>query len=110
MLNGITVILYEKTMIGEDDFGAPIYKEDSVEVHDVLVAPSSSTAEAERTNLDGKVATYQLAIPKGDNHKWEDSIVEFFGQKWHTVGFVIKGIDELVPTKWNAKVEVERHG
>lgn len=110
MIRGITVILHEKFASGVDGFGAPIYEERLVSVDNVLVAPASSAAEVDKNDLDGKVAVYQLGIPKGDTHKWEDTIVEFFGEKWHTIGFVTKGIDEMVPTAWNAKVQVERHG
>ena len=36
-IKGITVVLYEKTLTGTDDFGAPIYNEAAVEVENVLV-------------------------------------------------------------------------
>ena len=39
----------------------------------------------------------------------ENRIVEFFGAKWHTVGFPIQGIDEMIPLKWNKKVTVEKY-
>ena len=65
-----------------------------------------STAE----NLFGKKAVYTLAIPKGDTHKWEDSVVEFFGHKWKTFGFPIEGIESNIPLDWNKKVMVERYG
>lgn len=110
MIKGITVILHDKTQTGVDAFNAPVYEETPVQVHNVLVAPVSSDAEVEKLNLDGKKAVYQLGIPKGDTHQWEDRIVEFFGEKWHTIGYLTKGIDDMVPTAWNAKIKVERHG
>ena len=49
-LRGITIKLYEKTKTGEDAFGKPIYKEEPVEVENVLVAPASTDDIANNTN------------------------------------------------------------
>lgn len=51
-----------------------------------------------------------LGIPKGDLHHWEDSTVEFFGQKYKTFGFTIEGIEANIPLAWHKKVRVERYG
>lgn len=110
MLEGMTVILYEKTKIGEDEFSSPIYEETPVEVENVLVSPSSSTDIVDSLNLYGKKAVYTLAIPKGDDHIWEDRMVEFFGKKWRTFGFPTEGMEHLIPLCWNKKVMVERYG
>lgn len=110
MLKGITVILYEKTKTGEDEFMSSIYVENPVEVENVLVSPASSTDVVDSLTLYGKKAVYTMAIPKGDNHIWEDRTVEFFGAKWKTVGFPTEGIEELIPLSWNKKVMVERYG
>jgi hypothetical protein len=61
-------------------------------------------------SLNGKKALYQLAIPKGDTHQWEDAEVEFFGERWKTVGYPTMGIEEMIPLDWNKKVLVERYG
>ena len=110
MLKGTTVILYEKTKTGEDEFKNPIYAESPVEVENVLVSPASSTDVVEGLSLYGKKAVYTLAIPKGDGHIWEDRTVEFFGEKWRTFGFPTEGIENLIPLCWNKKVMVERSG
>ena len=110
MINGITVKLHVHEKTGEDELGAPIYTDDTVDVKNVLVSPVSSVDNINNTSLYGKTATYQLAIPKRDTHVWEDTTVEFFNQKWHTFGFEFSGIDENIPGPWNAKVQVERHG
>lgn len=110
MLKGITVILYEKTKTGEDEFKSPIYAENPVEVENVLVSPASSTDVVDGLNLYGKKAVYTMAIPKGDNHIWEDRTVEFLGEKWKTFGFPREGIENLLPLAWNKKVMVERYG
>ena len=109
-IKGITVKLYERQQTGEDDFKAPIYEETAVEVQNVLVSPSSSNEIVEQLNLHGKMAVYTLAIPKGDTHNWENTTVEFFGEKWHTIGLPIEGIESLIPLDWNKKVTVERYG
>lgn len=109
-MKGITVTLYERTQTGTDPFGAPVYEEIPVPVDNVLVAPVSSEELLDIVNLYGKKAVYQLAIPKGDLHDWQDSRVDFFGQSWKTFGFPTEGIEELIPLDWNKKVTVERYG
>ena len=109
-LKGITIKLYENTQTGVDGFGKPIYTETPVRVENVLVAPASADDVENNTNLSGKKAVYSLAIPKGDEHVWEDKIVEFFGKKWRTVGIPLEGIEELIPLDWHKKVTVEYYG
>lgn len=110
MIKGITVKLYEKIQTGTDEFNAPVYQESPVDVENILVSPASTTEILDATNLYGKKAVYTLGIPKSDKHTWEDRKVEFFGQIWHTFGFVSAGIEANVPTAWNAKVSVEKVG
>lgn len=74
----------------------------------MLIAPSSSEALTEDVNLDGRRATYTLAIPKGDTHTWENQRVRFWGEIWRVTGIPVKGIDEMIPLSWNMKVTVER--
>ena len=110
MLKGITVKLYEKTMSGVDALNKPTYTETAVEVDNVLVAPMSANEILDTLNLTGKRGVYQLGIPKGDTHDWEDSRVEFFGQEFRTFGKPLEGIDCLLPLDWNKKVTVEIYG
>ena len=109
-MRGITVTLYEKTQTGTDELNKPIYAETPVRVDNVLVAPISSQELPELVDLTGKKVEYNLAIPKGDTHVWEDRKVEFFGKTWQTIGFVTEGIEELIPLAWNKKVMVARYG
>ena len=109
-IKGITVVLYENTVVGLDQFNAPICEETPVEVSNVLVAPASSTDITDSMNLFGKKATYTLGIPKGDTHEWEDHKVRFFGEDWHVFGIPTEGIEDLIPLDWNKKVMVERYG
>lgn len=110
MIKGISVILYIKQQTGVDAFNRPVYKELPEIVENVLVAPSSSDEIVNSQELHGKKAVYTLAIPKGDVHNWEDSVVEFFGKKWKTFGFPTEGIEENIPLSWNKKVMVEVYG
>lgn len=110
MIHGITVTLIEKIETGKDDFNRPIYQEKEVQVDDVLVAPSTTDDIVNVETLTGKKAIYTLAIPKGDTHQWEDREIIFFGQRWHSFGFVTEGIEENIPLRWNKKVMVEKYG
>lgn len=106
-MTGITVTLLDKRQTGADAFNRPTYEETPVEVPNVLVAPVSSQEMLDMLNLTGRRAVYQLAIPKGDAHIWEDRRVQFFGRTWRTIGVPISGIDNLIPLDWNTKVSVE---
>lgn len=108
-LHGIDVILYEKNRIGTDDFNRPIYKELPEVVPDVLVGEPTSTEVLDTLNITGKKLVYTLAIPKGDTHDWKDCKVEFFGKKFRTFGEPIEGIEDMMPLRWNKKVQVERY-
>ncbi len=109
MIKGITVTLINKKEVGRDPFNKPIYKNEPVEVENVLVSPSSTDDIVNQLELTGKKAVYTLAIPKDDEHEWEDAEVIFFDERWRTFGFVTQGIDHLIPLDWNKKVMVERY-
>lgn len=109
MIKGITVILVDKISDGVDPFGTPIYRDAEIPVDNVLVTPSNTDDMVNQLNLTGKKAVYTLAIPKGDEHDWEDKVVRFFGQTWRTFCFVTQGIEHLIPLDWNKKVMVERY-
>lgn len=108
-MKGITVTLYEKTQTGTDPLGHPIFTPVAASVDNVLVAPASVEELPSGLDLNGAKEAYTLGLPKGDSHDWFDADVEFFGQSFHTVGKPIKGIDELIPLGWNAKVTVARY-
>ena len=112
LLKGITVTLCRRTSAGKDEFNRDIWEEERIQVENVLVAPISQTDTEilSELSLSGKKARYQLGIPKGDTHVWEDSVIEFFGARWQATGFATMGIDELSPLGWNRKVVVERYG
>jgi len=110
MIKGIPVILYDKIETGKDAFNQPVYEYKEIMVNNVLVSPSTTDDIVTSTDLVGKKAIYTLAIPKDDNHLWENKKINFFGTDWLVFGFTIQGIDENIPLGWNKKVMVERYG
>ena len=110
MITGRTVVLLETQQTGLDAFNRPTYAEIPVEVENVLIAPLSDQEVLETLNLTGRKAVYQLGIPKGDAHDWENQRVQFFGETWQVIGIPTEGQDELIPLFWNKKVKVERYG
>lgn len=110
MIKGITVTLYERTQNGVDSLNNPVYAETATEVKNVLVTPVDSLELTDSTSLEGKKAVYELSIPKGDTHSWENCRISFFGEDWEAVGFVREWINGNVPLSWNKKVKVARYG
>lgn len=110
MITGRTVVLLEKQQTGVDAFNRPTYAEVPVAVENVLIAPLSDQEVLDTLNLTGRKAVYQLGIPKGDAHNWENQRVQFFGETWQVIGIPTEGQDELIPLSWNKKVKVERYG
>lgn len=109
MIKGMPVKLYERILSGTDEFDHPVYTETPVIVENVLVAPASTTEILDALNLTGKKVVYDIAIPKGDSHTWQDCRVDFFGQSWRVIGLPQQGIDENIPGSWNQKWMVERY-
>lgn len=109
-MRGISVVLYERTQIGLDALNNPIYEESPVIINDVLVGQPSTDDVTSSLSLYGKKLDYVLGIPKGDEHDWENSEIEFFGKKFRSFGDVIEGIEANVPTRWHKQVRVQRYG
>lgn len=108
LINGKTVKLHVLTEVGTDPFGAKIYNTEIVNVDNVLISPTSDSDAVEELNLYGKRSVYTLHIPKGDNHKWTDTKVEFFGETWRTFGNLVLYQEELCPLSWKGQIKVER--
>ena len=104
------IVSVEPPAIERDDFNRPVTQDVETTVDNVLVAPLSQTGDEiiDELSLNGKKVKYQMAIPKGDTHSWEDAEVEFFGVRWKTIGFSTIGIEDMIPLDWNRKVLVER--
>lgn len=110
LIQGITVTLYERVQSGLDEFYCPIYTESAVDVENVLTSPMEAQDAATEEALEAKKTVYQIAIPKGDSHNWEDCRVDFFGESWKVVGHAKEGIENLIPLEWNKIYKVERYG
>lgn len=109
LIKGIKVILHERVKSGVDAFNAPVFKTQPVEVKNVLVSPSDGSEILSENQMAGKRMEYELSIPKGDSHNWENSTVEFFGKLWQTFGPVQEWTEDFVPLDWNRKVKVARY-
>ena len=93
MLKGIDILLYSGST--------------SQTISNVLAGqPTTNTADRseDTTVLQGLM----LGIPKGDTNDWDSRIVEFFGQKWRTVGVPLQGIEENIPLFWHKQVNVQK--
>lgn len=110
LIRGITVTLYDRVPIGTDEFNAPVYEDTPVLVDNVLVSPVSSSPIVGESQMEGKRLECELCIPKKDANVWENRVVEFFGKKWHTIGFAQEWIEENLPLDWNRKIKVECYG
>lgn len=114
-MRGITVTLYETTLIGTDRYNQPVYSETPVEVEDVLVGQPTDEENITSTSLYGKEIKYMLGIPKGDPHDWMEKKVSWtdaYGEThvMKTFGFPIVGIEANIPTRWHKKVRCEAYG
>ena len=109
MLKGITIQLFVRGEI-TDPFGAPEIADGQwIDVDNVLYGEPSTDDVTNTLNLYRKRVAYVLAIPKGDTHKWTDTLVRLPDGVYRTIGFPTHGIDELMPLAWNMKVKVERY-
>ena len=108
---GITITLKKKTQNGTDPFGQPKFTTEDVSVNDVLVGEPSTNDVTNALEMYGAKVAYTLAIPKGDENVWEDTIVTLpapFAGDYHTVGIPTAGIEANIPLRWNKKVLLER--
>lgn len=109
-IKGIDVILYEKGESYRDEFNAPVYGySDPVTVENVLVGQPEPQEIIDELSLSGKKIAFNLGIPKGDTHDWEEAVVEFFGHKFKTFGIPAEGIEANVPGPWHKIVKCERY-
>lgn len=107
---GVSVILHIKTQTGVDAFNNPVYADSTETVENVLIGQPTTEEIDSTISLYGKKIDYMLGIPKGDTHNWEDTIVEFWGNRYRTFGMTIQGIEANIPTPWHKKIRVERDG
>lgn len=109
IIKGIPITLYEQIETRPDEFNRPTHAEVPVTVYNVLVGRPSEQEVLDTLNLTGRKVVYVLGIPKGDTHNWENKTVEFWGQKFRTIGMPVTGIQNLIPMDWGQNVRVERY-
>lgn len=109
-MKGVPVVLHVRTQTGVDAFNNPVFADSTVTVDNVLVGQPTTEEIDSTISLYGKRIEYMLGIPKGDAHIWEDSVVEFWGQRFRTFGMTIQGVEANIPTPWSKKVRVARDG
>ncbi len=109
-MKGMTIYLVNKTEIGTDDFGAPIYSEELEAVNDCLVGKPSTDDVTDTLALYGKKIEYTIGIPKGDSHNWTDAEIVMFDGRFRTIGYPQTGIQENIPLRWGQNIKVERFG
>lgn len=102
-------MLINRVPTGKDAFLQTVYDERREPVENVLVTPVASEDVANDFAQYGKRTVYELSIPKKDDHRWEDAVVEFWGQRFQTVGNVRRWMEEMVPLDWNGKIRVVRY-
>ena len=106
----ITVQLIKKIREGTDPFGAPIESEEVIDVPGCLVGQPTSDDISQTLEMYGKVISYIIGVPKGDENEWTDTEVIIWGERFRTVGFPQSGIQENIPLNWGKNVKVERYG
>jgi hypothetical protein len=109
-MKGMTIQLVKQTIVGYDEFKAPIYSEELVDVEDCLVGQPSADDITNTLALYGKKIEYTVGIPKGDTNDWTDAIVVIWGERYRTVGYPQTGIQANIPLRWGQNIKVERYG
>ena len=109
-MKGMTIQLVKQTVIGYDEFNAPIYSEELVNVDDCLVGRPSEEDITNTIALYNKKIEYVVGIPKGDTNDWTDVIVVIWGERYRTIGYPQTGIQENIPLRWGQNIRVERYG
>ena len=105
-----TIKLIVKNSPSENPFGEPIGEETEIEVSGVLIGQPSTEDLTATLQLYGKRIAYVLGIPKGDTNDWTDKEVEFWGQRFRTIGYPETGIQGNIPLSWGKNVKVEAYG
>lgn len=112
---GDTIYIKKRTVVGHDDFNAPIYEYQDIQVDNVLIEPGKRADVIESNRPEGVEVKLTLHLPKvftgGD-------FVDMFGSSIANLSVVVYGIEYKVigdpkpyqvqntPTAWNMPVEV----
>ena len=109
-MKGMTIQLVKKTQTDTDEFNAPVYTEELIDVEDCLVGQPSADDVSDTIALYGKKIAYTIGIPKGDTHDWVDADIMIFGERFRTIGYPETGIQANIPLRWGQNIKVERYG
>lgn len=113
LIKGVTVTLYESTVVGVDAFNAPVISETAVNVDNVLITPAAPEDVTSEYELYGKHIAFTLHISKGDNHNWLDAKVVLpapWSKTVKTYGdYQIWDAQNIPHTKWNKNIKVEAY-
>ncbi|MDO4681090.1 MAG: hypothetical protein Q4A55_07590 [Aerococcus sp.] len=105
----VTVFFYLPDYSNKDKFGYLPSTYEQKDIPNVLITPVSSEQVNDSMNILGTKEVYQLALPKGDNNRWNNAIVFFNNRFWHVTGADMGGQEDLIPLDWNKKVTVENY-
>ena len=109
MIRGETVVLLTETVTGHDAFNAPIVETVEATVENVLVTPVDNGEIVSDRQLEGRRIIYELCIPKGDTHVWENKTVRIRGVEYKTFGTAKEYIEANVPLLWNKQIRCGRY-
>lgn len=108
-IKGVEIELLVKNQDADVSRGET-YEGEWITVDNVLYGEPSTEDVTSELNLSGKHIAYVLAIPKDDTNNWEDTLIKLpDGETYHTIGFMLQGIEEMIPLSWNKKIKVERY-
>ena len=105
IIKGQTVKLHIKADAGPDEFGTMTYTDTVEDVDNVFIETVGGEQMLADLQFFGKRTAYVLHIPKGDEHVWTDTEVEFYGQKFRTYGAVT--YIPYAPLDWDKKIRCE---
>ena len=112
-LNITSVGLYVKQQSGTDEFGRPVYTETLETVPGCVVGTFAQANAAQdisnEMNLSGHRIVWQIFIPKGDTHTWENADVCIRGQRFRVTGVPVQAFVDMPHIPCDKLVSVEAY-
>lgn len=108
-MQGETIEVLSRTPAGVDEGNNTIWQETSETVHNVLVAPYSTTDKDGSTRIDGVEVVFELHFPKTYTKSLRGARVRIRNlQPFTVVGDPQPYTDANTPGRWNRPVKVGR--
>lgn len=106
---GMTLSFKKRVATGaKDSFNNPVYSEETITVHDCLVAPPTEPIDrVESAALDRNVTVVRIHLPKADTRDVSNSSVEYQGEEFRIIGKPVQFMNENTPTRWNRYLRAE---